>query len=90
MTPHCEMIVGTTSTLGAALMAVLPTDPATLEALAKWPATLMLAGISVYSIYSLNRNSERSARSQDRQSQAIERLIANLNQRPCIRQPEND
>lgn len=82
--------IGMASTISAGVLAVLPTDPATIEALAKWPAVMALAAVSVYAIYSMNRTSDRAAKSQDRQADAINKLVGQLSQRPCIRNHEND
>ena len=82
--------VGVLSTIGASVIATLPTDPATIEALAKWPAVMALAAVSIYSIYSMNRNADRTSKSIDRQSDAIQKLAGNLSQRPCIRHPGNN
>ncbi len=85
-----DSLLGLFSTLGAGTIAVLPTDPATIEALAKWPAVMALAAVSIYSIYSMNKVSDRAYKSADKHADALNNLAGQLSQRPCIRDPNND
>ena len=78
------------STAGVGILANLPTDPETIEALAKWPAVVALAAVAIYSIYTGSRAVDRSAKSLDRHSDAILDLTRELSQRPCIRNHDND
>lgn len=85
-----DALIGLGSTLGAGIVAVMPTDPATIEALAKWPAVMALAAVSIYSIYSMNKISDRAYKSADKHADALNNLASQLSQRPCVRDPHND
>lgn len=96
-----ETFAAVTSMAGASIVAVLPTDPATIEAIAKWPLTLVLASVAIYAIYSMNKNQSRYMDSQEKQvkmftdsidkhSRALQTQAEQLAQRPCIRNPENN
>ena len=85
-----ETYVATAGTLGAAIIAQVQADAGTAEALAKWPATLILAAVAVYAIYSMNKQAEINAKASEKQSEAIEGLVKELHEKPCIRNPKND
>lgn len=85
-----ETFTATLTTAGAFLVGILPTDPGTLEALAKWPVTLVLAAISIFCIHSMNKQAELYSKTQEKLSDSVAALAKNLAERPCIRHPQND
>ena len=90
MIHHAEPWLAGVSTIGAAVGASVPTDPSTIEALAKWPSVVVLAAVAIYSIYSMNKQSETHARTAEKQAGAIEALAKELHERPCVRSHAND
>lgn len=44
-------IVGGSSALAASVIASMPTDPASIEALGKWPLTIVLGAVSCFCVW---------------------------------------
>lgn len=81
-------IVGVGSTIGAGVVAQIPTE--SIEAAGKWPVTIALIALAALSVWLAFRAIEKGRISQESATSAIRDLVAELKQRPCIRKPENN
>lgn len=83
-------ISGGLSAMLASTVAAVPVDPQSLEAVGKWPLTVVLGGVCCFCIYLMYRQGSDYRQSIDKVAGALTDLSANLAQRPCIRDPKND
>ena len=83
-------IFGGISALLASTVAAVPVDPQSLEAVGKWPLTVVLGGVCCFCVYLMYRQGADYRQSIDKVADALKDLSANLAQRPCIRDPKND
>ena len=111
-----ETIVATTAILGASVVANIPVDPQTIEAVAKWPLTVLFAAVACFCVWVNYKQSQRFAEAAQKAAEAtaaasakvaessvraatenamlvaraVNDLVSELKQRPCIRDPKND
>ena len=85
-----EAITGALSALLASTVASVPVDPDSLEAVGKWPLTVVLGGVCCFCVYLMYRQGADYRQSIDKVADALKELSADLAQRPCIRDPKND
>ena len=78
------------SGLLASTVASVPVDPQSLEAVGKWPLTVVLGGVCCFCVYLMYRQGSDYRQSIDKVADSLKDLSANLAQRPCIRDPKND
>ena len=83
-------ISGAVSALLASTVATVPVDPQSLEAVGKWPLTVVLGVVCCFCVYLMYRQSSDYRISIDKISDSLKSLSEQLAQRPCIRNPEND
>ena len=83
-------IFGGFSALLASTVASVPVDPQSIEAVGKWPLTVVLGGVCCFCVYLMYRQGADYRQSIDKVADALKDLSANLAQRPCIRDPKND
>jgi hypothetical protein len=83
-------IFGGISAMLASTVAAVPVDPQSLEAVGKWPLTVVLGGVCCFCVYLMYRQGADYRQSIDKVADALKDLSANLAQRPCIRDPKND
>ena len=83
-------IFGGFSALLASTVAAVPVDPQSIEAVGKWPLTVVLGGVCCFCVYLMYRQGSDYLQSIDKVADALKNLSANLAQRPCIRDPKND
>ena len=83
-------ISGALSALLASTVAAVPVDPQSIEAVGKWPLTVVLGGVCCFCVYLMYRQGSDYRQSIDTVAGALKDLSANLAQRPCIRDPKND
>ena len=95
------MMVGTISVSLAGVISQIKVNPGTIEAVGKWPITIALIALAALSVYLMYRQAENSRKSLDKASslshesslaasKALTELTAELKQRPCVRDPNND
>ena len=83
-------IFGGFSALLASTVAAVPVDPQSIEAVGKWPLTVVLGGVCCFCVYLMYRQGSDYRQSIDKVADSLKDLSANLAQRPCIRDPNND
>ena len=83
-------IFGGFSALLASTVAAVPVDPQSIEAVGKWPLTVVLGGVCCFCVYLMYRQGSDYRQSIDKVADSLKDLSANLAQRPCIRDPKND
>ena len=83
-------IFGALSAMLASTVAAVPVDPQSIEAVGKWPLTVVLGGVCCFCVYLMYRQGSDYRQSIDTVAGALKDLSANLAQRPCIRDPKND
>ena len=83
-------IFGGISALLASTVAAVPVDPQSIEAVGKWPLTVVLGGVCCFCVYLMYRQGSDYRQSIDKVADSLKDLSANLAQRPCIRDPKND
>ena len=83
-------ISGAVSALLASTVATVPVDPQSLEAIGKWPLTIVLGVVCCFCVYLMYRQSSDYRTSIDKISDSLKSLSEQLAQRPCIRNPHND
>jgi len=81
-------IGGISAVIGAGVIGEIPAE--SFEAVGKWPVTIALIALAALSVFLAFRMAEKARASQDKASDALRDLAAQLAQRPCIRRPEND
>ena len=74
----------------AALASAAPASPEALEAVSKWPVTVVLGAVCCFCVYLMYRQGSDYRASLDKIAGALTKLSENLAQRPCIRDPHND
>ena len=74
----------------AAVASAAPASPEALEAVSKWPVTVVLGAVCCLCVYLLYRQGSDYRASLDRVADSLKRLSEELAQRPCIRHPHND
>jgi hypothetical protein len=83
-------IVGVGATVGAGVIGQIQIPVDGIEAAGKWPVTIALIALAAASVWMAFRAMDKARQSQDRVTDALRDLVAQLAQRPCIRKPEND
>ena len=74
----------------AALASAAPASPEALEAVSKWPVTVVLGAVCCFCVYLMYRQGSDYRASLDRVADSLNNLSKNLAERPCIRDPHND
>jgi len=82
-------------------MAAIPTDPQSLDAVAKWPLTVVLGFVCCFCVWLMYKQakdfsatataaSRAAADAQMAMAKSILDLVGEIKQRPCVRNPAND
>ena len=82
-------VIGGVAALGASAAAAMP-DSQTLEAVGRWPLTVILGAVCCFCVWIIYRQGCQFGQRLDKLSDAIRQLAENLKERPCIRHKEND
>ena len=82
-------VIGGGAALGASATAAMP-DSQTLEAVGRWPLTVILGAVCCFCVWIIYRQGCQFGQRLDKLSDAIRQLAENLKERPCIRHKEND
>ena len=82
-------VIGGGAALGASATATMP-DSQTLEAVGRWPLTVILGAVCCFCVWIIYRQGCQFGQRLDKLSDAIRQLAENLKERPCIRHKEND
>jgi hypothetical protein len=84
-----EAVVAGVSGLGASLAVAVP-DNETVEALGRWPLTVVLGAVCCFCVWIIYKQGCKFGERLDKLSDAIKDLAKCLSERPCIRHKEND
>jgi hypothetical protein len=111
-----ETSVAMAAILSTCAVANIPVDPATIEAVAKWPLTVLFAAVACFCVWLNYKQSQKFADAAQKAAEstaiasakvaessvkaatenammvakAVNDLVSELKQRPCIRDPKND
>ena len=84
-----EAIVGCMAALGASMAVAVP-DDSTLEAVGRWPLTVVLGAVCCFCVWIIYKQGCKFGERLDNLSDAMKDLVKCLSERPCIRHKEND
>jgi len=89
MDGRLEAVVGGMAGLGASLAVAVP-DGETIEAVGRWPLTVVLGAVCCFCVWIIYRQGCKFGERLDKLSDAMQDLAKGLSERPCIRHKEND
>ncbi len=100
-----EAFIGSSAAFTASANGSLPVDPESIEAVSRWPLTVILGAVCSFCVWLMYKQSkdfakttaevaEKAAKTTTENamamSHAITELVSELKQRPWIRDPKND
>jgi len=88
-----EATTASSSIVGACFLAQLP-DAGTIDAVGRWPLVAVLGAVACFCVWLMYKQSKDFAKAMSENSlataKAITDLVAELKQRPCMRDPKNN